>query len=392
MVDNIQKKMDDSRDVSPLANDLTYGEKKHRQIFGVAINFATNLLASAGFTYWVNHSEKPVNLFGHQFNRPAEVQRSIAKWIEAKPFMSVFRESAARFEAAKVMAGVLTLTAAGHIIMIPSVWLGAKIKAPMVEWFNRRHYGDEAMEDPSLKARHLAIRMEDRPTLFGAVTGRFGTILATQLTGYTVGSHRNLVRWAGSKLGVEAMEGFKGIDYMTEFAGDKFGGILSEALPKQTARLNESIAKHRYGWSMNQIEKAQKEGIDLTDAAYGTLPNNAGTSGFNEHYGKYVVSDIMYTLVTALSINPAINFFKKYIPGMTYKPAVKQEVPDYLKDDIATIRVRPNPLVSMDAATPTIAAAELAPAEANPSPRIDLSHTAHLSTVGSASQKHEVGA
>jgi hypothetical protein len=72
--------------------------------------------------------------------------------------------------------------------------------------------------------------------------------------------------------------------------------------------------------------------------------------GFAEHYGRYAVSDILYTLVTALTIAPAINFSKKFIPFMTYRP--KHEVKAQSQADPTEAKIHTKPVHIMDAVMP----------------------------------------
>lgn len=370
MVINEHKKQLSQPTISPLANDPTYGERVFQRLYGPGLNFGLNLVVSAAFTYWVNHSHTPITLsdklkhilpkdlskeiFARSPARPAEFQSAIAQWAAKTPIMNLFKTQKIRDKAANSMAGVLTLTAAGHVVMIPTVWLGAKVKSPFVEWVDKRHYGSEAMNDPSLKARHEAIRHEERPNLFGAVIGRLGTVVATQTAAYTIGHDMNFFVMAGKKWPrFKFLQKMTGIDNFTEFSGDRIGGMISEAIPKQMAQLNQTLAKKNYGWSLNQAEKFPKIGLSA-NMPYGT--RRLGTDGvmhgggFAEHYGRYTVSDILYTLVTALTIAPAINFSKKFIPFMTYRP--KHEVKAQSQEDPTEARIHTKPVHIMDAVMP----------------------------------------
>ncbi|MFM9890132.1 MAG: hypothetical protein ACKVOE_05745 [Rickettsiales bacterium] len=381
--------------ISPLAKDTTYGERVHKAVFEFGLNFMANLTLSALFSYWVNHSLKPVKLpFMKEAMRPAAIQQQVEGAIgkvigatnaEATPFRS---------KAANSMASVATLTAIGHVIMIPSVWIGGIVKAPMVEWLNRRHYGDAAMEDPSLKARHLAIREEARPTLFGSVFGRFGTIAATQTTAYLVGHNLNLVTLAGRKMGVGALERFKGLDALTESIGARVGGSLADSLPGQSARLNKFLQRRDYGWSFNQLAEHPK----LSKLPYGErLPSVDGKSmqfggGFFEHYGRYVSADILYTIVTALSIGPAINFFKKFVPGITYTPVVKGEVSPELKNAADSLKIPPNKLTRLDSTENVETQLSKPSVVADSSPTVRVGTREHHDRISAHAHAAEVGA
>lgn len=313
--------------ISPLANDKTYGERVYSGFFNHFLNFWVNLTVSGIFTYWATHSTKPIKLPFREkpLAPPSEIQQSVARFIHGLSPMNFFGEKTAydihnppqtkRAGAANTLANVLTLTTAGHLIMIPSVWLGAKIKTPFVEYFNRRHYGEEAMQDPSLKARHKAIEMEERPTFLGALFGRVGTIIATQFTGYTIGNSTNFIRWGGQKANIPLAKDFPGIDMVAETVGNKLGEVATTMAPGWTDNFDSSLRKKGYSWSKNQL-------INKPELA------NEPYKRASLHLGKYIAQDVLYTAVTAASIAPAINFLKKFIPGMTYKPVVKDPLPE----------------------------------------------------------------
>lgn len=327
--------------LSPMAKELTYGERQYNFIFGYMINFWVNLLTSAVFTYWVTHSQKSFKLLGKEFSAPSVLQQKLASKFYTFAPMGVFGAketydpasppSTMRGKAASNAANVFTLVMAGHPIMIGSVWLGAKVKAPIVKYFNRRHYGDEAMENPDIKARHLAIEAEERPTLFGAVIGRLGTIAATQFTAYTVGNGSNLFSWMGKRIGFN----FPGMDRVAEIGGNHLGMAAQDLMPSASNRLDNFLAKDgKYNWSARQIQE---------NAA---LRNTPYHNSF-QHVGKYLAQDVLYSAVTAGSIGPAMNFMKKYIPGMTYRPKLSPERIAEGKILERALHIKPNPLADI---------------------------------------------
>lgn len=322
-----------------LSTNRTFGEKVHHAIFDVGINFILNLTLSAAFTHWVSHSQKSFTLFSKEFEAPSKIQRKVAKAIHDIPgLLRPFGKREAyeidkiplnntRVSVATTMSQILTLTAIGHPIMIPSVWLGAKVKAPMVAWLNRRHYGDEAMQSDDMQKRQAMIDAAERPTLLGATVGRLGTILATQTVGYTIGNASNIIGFTGRKLGIPVIKEFKGLDAVTEWMGEKGGGIVRNMLPKKAEALDIALRdKHEFSFSTNQKQMMPA----LANKPYGTLLTNengktiGGGGGF-EHFGRYLISDILYTLVTASTIMPVINFMKHHARGLTYHPTVSAD-------------------------------------------------------------------
>ena len=334
-----QKKPEKEQPISPLSQESTYGERWHSFIFNNLINFWINLGVSALFTYWVTHSQKPVKFGPIDWPAPSKIQENLAGWFYKRAPMNAFGVEDANFKkhdplpisdrgkASSYLANVFTLVFAGHFIIVPSVWLGAKLKAPMVKWFNRRHYGDDAMQSDDLQARHAAIEMEERPTFLGAFVGRCFTILATQIAGFTIGNEKNAIsKYCGLK--------FPGIDKIIEIPGAKMGEAAEQLLPKATTRLDAHAVKNQYTWSASQV---------LHDPSLAQKPYR----NVSQHIGKYAAQDIMYTFITSLSISPVINVLKHVIPGLTYTPKVRRidEASDpIIAEKAATLRVTPNPI------------------------------------------------
>jgi hypothetical protein len=262
MADKKQSRTEEKQALSPLSQEMTYGERAHNFIFNNLINFWMNLAVSGLFTYWVMHYQKPVNLGMIKLPSPSMMQNHVAafiyklspmSWFGAKETFDVTNPpTAPRGKAASNAATTFTLVGAGHPIMIGSVWLGAKFKAPIVKWFNRRHYGDEAMQNDDLRARHAAIEMEERPTFLGAVVGRLGTILATQLATYTVGNPTNVISSLGKIIGIN----FPGVDKIAGVVGNNVGEAVQELLPNTMARVDNYLAADdKYNWSSKQIQE-----------------------------------------------------------------------------------------------------------------------------------------
>lgn len=384
MKEKQQDKEDQALAVSPLAQDKTYGEKKYELVFNKLINFWLNLIVSAGFTYWVSHSQRPIKLpFQKTPASPSAIQGNISSWIEKRRIMGVFNGNSPGLDAtgqplaspratyASNASNVLTLVTAGHPILIGSVWLGAKIRAPFVKYLDRKHYGEAAMDDPSIKLRHALIESAESPTLFGAIVGRIGTIFATQFASYTIGNPDNAVKWAGKKLNLGVVSKFPGMDYLAEVVGNKAGEVAVELSPNSATRFDKRQRQHQYDWSNQQ--KANPL-VDTT-RPYQNAPL---------HMGKYLAQDVLYTAVTSMTITPAINVLKRFIPGMTYKPKISAQAQQVLqqRDEEAArkYRARPVPLRAMadEVAAPTN------------TPHVNVSEINHLDRVDH--RKQEVSA
>ena len=291
---------------SVFAKEQTYGEKKHAFIFGTAINFWMNLVASAGFGFWVAHSTNEIKLpFLSNKVSPRQIQIDFGNWIEKRFFMQGIKDPAIRMERSQSMATLATLLTPGHLIMIPSVIVGARTKADIVEYYDRKHYGDEAMESPELKKHHEDIRAEDQPTLFGAVFSRAGSFLATQTVARLVGTPGNFI----NKMGVKS---FRGMDPNAIDIGASLGQGMEKVAPDTIGKINKHFETNSYDWSASQ--RKDPEMGHLVKGPYNKAVDN---------FMRYMTADVLYTLVTSTTVHPILNFAKKYIPGLTYTPKLK---------------------------------------------------------------------
>ncbi|MBX9726861.1 MAG: hypothetical protein K2X09_06315 [Rickettsiales bacterium] len=328
-----QQKTDDTPVVSPLAKDKTYGERVYHGVVDWGINYWANLLASAGFTQYAEHATRPIKLWGmNEAASPRELQQKLANWlrdkdpllkslhtkIEASEGLAKATEVVA--ERSMARARSITLLMPGFLIVIPTVWLGAKIKPWLVEKLDARHYGAEAMDDPTLKARHQAIAAEARPTFLGATIGRLGTMLAAQIASQAVGSKNNFVNKIGDKVGNESLQKF-GIDPFTKSVGEGIGGALPLSVRE---RYNSFTRRKGLDWSEEQRLSFGKTG-----------PYSTAT----EDLGRFIAADTVYTMVTALTIHPVLKLLR-YVPFMSYKPKVSANSATF--DEYDNIKVPSN--------------------------------------------------
>jgi hypothetical protein len=423
-----QKKTKDTPVVSPLAQDKTYGERKFSLVVDWGLNYWTNLLASAGFSQWAEHGTRPIKLpfIDKPFPSPRVLQEKLATSISKGFFMkglhnatfaekiaelgtvtdagvAAAKEATKEVVAARSMARArsLTLLTPGYLVMIPAVWLGAKIKPAVVEWLDRRHYGAEAMDDPSLIARHQAIAAEERPTFLGTLIARIGTTLAVQVAAQSVGSNNNKINKLGKKLDNEFMSNFA-IDPITERIGYSLGGA---APAKLQARYNNFASHHGLKPSVAQIKEATEfvsknsarhaasllnphEQIEMQRAT-DVLAGKYTTA--TQDLGRFIVADTVYTLITAMLIRPAVKLLRS-IPGMSYKPKVAADsavfdsdgnrikVPNNRYADMATESLDRAPGVS------TLAAAEQGVTTPNPKPKPTVANIEHMSTLAARTE------
>jgi hypothetical protein len=394
-----QEKTVETPVVSPLAKDKTYGEKKYDLIFDWGLNYWANLLSSAFFSQWAANSTKAIKIPGLAKSRPRDIQENLGKWVSKQGFMQgyfkseVFKHGGAEAskklvdnlitheqagalleKATKVatinlhkrgfaMAESLTLLVPGFAVMLPSVWLGAKIKPKLVQWFDRRHYGDDSMEDPSLKARHQAIAAEERPTLLGTIMARFGTVVAVQLSSKLIGSESNSINWIGEKTNSTALQKFPGINPIAGSIGEGLGNSMPAGLQQ---KMNNVAGKVGLSWSNEQIKNG-KTGV-YTQATQDLM--------------KFISMDTIYTLVSAGTIRPFLKLLS-HVPGMTYKPKVAENSATFEGEKI---KIPGSPFT--DTAADTLARDVAAPAAAlsNEQPTRTVSNVRDHATLVERSQ------
>lgn len=358
-----QQKSTDQPVVSPLAKDQTYGERWYHTIFDWGVNYWLNLFASASFSHWAEHATRPIKLplLMKEAATPRQIQQNLAGWLEKiipkLPFTQNL-QGIKLTERSMAVARSATLLSPGFLIMIPSVWLGAKIKPWLVETFDRRHYGEEAMEDPSLMARHQAIRAEERPTFSGAFVARMATAVTAQLAALTIGSDHNFLNKMGQKHGIPALEKIA-IDPVTQKIGETAGGIVPEGIQNRANSFARGIG---FDFSEEQRLKFKKTG-----------PYNTAMQDF----GRFVAADTFYTLITAATIRPFVKLLR-HLPFMSYKPEVAANSATFEGDHIKVPKNRYG-FAGLEAAN----SADFAPEHSEaPAPEIaPKPHAPHISNI-----------
>lgn len=334
-----QSQATENHQISPLAKDKTYGEKKFDFIFDKLLNFTVNLLNSAGFSLWATHYTGKVP-FMKEGTTPRVMQQRLADAIEQSSIMKLIKDPVVRQERAYARAELLTLLTPGHFIMIPSVWLGAKIKPWFVKREDRKHYGAAADSDPTIQYRHALVEAEAKPTFLGALVGRAGTVVATQITAGLIGTDRNFINKLGERTGIETLANSKGINQYAGQIGDKLGDGLVSLAPNASARVNRWLGEPNFTWSNAQIA-----------AGKNTVPYNRGL----QNLVKFTAMDTLYTAVTAGTIRPIMRLLQ-HVPGMTYRtrPPVDPRIMDATGN---IVKVRPPRSPLADSANDNLAAA-----------------------------------
>lgn len=315
MLEKQQDKHSESSAISPLVKDKTYGERVYNAVFNQGINFWANLLLSAGFSlYAANYRHKIKLPSMKEAATPSDIQNKFINRIENSWIIKSMKtdDAVAKNKRATAISEVFTLLIPGHLIMIPSVWLGAKIKPAFVRYFDNKHYGENAEQDPSILYRHQMIDAEAKPTLLGATVGRIGTMMTTTTASRLIGSESNVLNKIGEKHDIAALKDFKGLNPIAKQFGEVMGGGATREI-KAVARANNKFSK-AFTWSEAQKKDAVLRGTTLGEYKQGI-----------QDYTGFVAMDTLYTLVTASVIHPIMAVLR-HVPGMTYTTAPKPEV------------------------------------------------------------------
>lgn|GEM_PF-3225722 len=358
---NLEPQQKHDKNSTVPADFKTHGEKMYDLVFNQGINFWANLIISAGFTYWVNHSVKPIMQTPPSFAKwlgkaPIHAQSTVRNGIHEAPFMNMFGEKMSkegisalesvsngvdmnkRMKVAKFMADALTLTSVGTFIMIPGVWVAQKFKGDFVRWQDNQKYGPDSENLDWVRQAHERIDHEKKPTLLGYGAGRLGSMVAVQAAAYTVG-HGDAFKWVGDKTGIKFLQKFEGIDHFAGNVGDALGGSIASMSKNASNKLNRTLTSEKGGidWSLDQRRIAYKvlhdpeklklhemdagELAELRKQAELIMKSTPGEPTYNRAFqdlGKYVGLDTMYTAITAGTIVPLVGWLKENVPGMSY--------------------------------------------------------------------------
>lgn len=368
----MQDKQQDSKtrthDVSPLVRDKTYGERVYGAVFNQGINFWANLLVSAGFSLWAASSRTKIKLPGMaEAATPSVVQTKFIDKVENSFIIKSMKNAEPEMKRKRAVAvsEVFTLLLPGHLIMIPSVWLGAKIKPAFVRYFDKKHYGENAENDPSIAYRHDVVDAEARPTLLGATVGRIGTMATTMTVSRLIGSEQSALNK------VAGFKDFPGLNQVASRVGTVVGEGMTQEV-KAVGALNNKLSK-RFDWSEKQIERKLNKGTYNR-----VLPDYIG----------FVAMDTLYTLVTASVIHPIMALLS-HVPGMTYttRPPVEKKITTETGDETKLRVPRNRMALAPDMAAQTAPHARVI----GDHPRINVSEVKHLERINNNQQEVSAG-
>lgn len=374
MVEKQQDKTTETKPISPLVKDKTYGERMYNLVFNQGINFWANLLTSAAFSLYAANYRHNIKLPGmKEAATPSAIQNKFIDKVENSFVIKSMKGADAdtKHRRATAIAEVFTLLVPGHLIMIPSVWLGAKIKPAFVRYFDNKHYGENAEQDPSILYRHQMIDAEAKPTLLGATVGRFGTMLTTTTASRIIGSQGNSLSKFGEKHNIESIRNFPGLNPVATRIGEVVGGGAVQEIAL-LQKVNNKLSRN-YTYSSKQL----KDGLDQHG------PYNRVVTD----YSGFVAMDTLYTLVTASVIHPIMAVLR-HVPGMTYTtaptPQLKANAPDEMKVRVPKNRMALAPEVAPEAAP-------IATRRDEASPKINVSEIKHLDRINHREQEVSAG-
>lgn len=375
MQEKQQDKHHETQAVSPLVKDKTYGERMYNLVFNQGINFWANLLLSAGFSLYAANYKHEIKLpFMKKAATPSALQNKFIEKIEDSFVIKSMKNADpdTKHRRATAVAEVFTLLVPGHIIMIPSVWLGAKIKPAFVRYFDKKHYGENAEQDPSVLYRHQMIDAEAKPTLLGATVGRLGTMMTTTTASRLIGSQGSSLSKFGEKHNIESLKNFPGLNPVATRIGEVVGGGAVQEI-SALQKVNNKLSR-----SFTYSAKQQKDNLHL----------NGDYNRVIADYSGFVAMDTLYTLVTASVIHPIMAVLR-HVPGMTYTTAPKPEVMTTAAGEMK-VRVPKNRMAFAPAAAAETVQAEAAPNHAD-TPKINVSGIQHLDRIRNREQEVSAG-
>ncbi len=280
----------------------TWGEKIYNTLVYQVFGFGVNLGFSSLLTYLTLHSKWQSPILGRkQDGTPRmvkEVYTDLRSWFERSwPTSNIkgFAEASpeVRKDRANVMSGALVLTLGGHI-MIPVIKFFEDKKTSIVQWLDKKHYGANTELPEEVSAAHERIAQEIRPTLTSTALARVGSVVAVQLSARTFGIEKNLIGRAAEKINSPIGKDFRGFDKFTETKGLQ----AAELIPTKVATPINNFLLRTSGQEVKPNAKNPEVASLL----------------------KYGFSDIIYTIITAVSIKPMNNWLIRNFSFLRKEP------------------------------------------------------------------------
>lgn len=379
-----------NKNTQALNAEKTFGEKTYDFVFNNLINFWANLGISAAFTYWVNHSTKPIWKGASEFGKGNKTQLALKAvqvgGIALGSVMTLDGIFRAESKGEKREAGDRINSVLSGVALAGVSHLTSK-SAPFVRRF--------LSERPSVAQDHLRGIIHD--AAFMNVFGEKGSSKARKevskvmADGLTLTSAGTFVMipgvWMAEKMKSKFVRAVDGMHYgaandtdqslvdaharldaakKPTFLGYAFGRIGSMAAVQLTGYAigHDEFNAIKWVGKKTGIKPLQSfQGVDKLSGTIGDALGSAAAAsspalsqktnaflsrtGHNwspaqveageaigtynrglQDFGKYLGLDTLYTAITAATIVPFVGFLKRNVPGMSYRDKQSQPRPE----------------------------------------------------------------
>lgn len=268
------------------SRDKTWGEKVFdRSVYGVA-GYGVNLFLSALISYFIlenKHGAGFANFLREKFYK---------KTLGLKDPSTI-----------DTMTNAFTLLTGGHIVATMMIKPAEDHKSEIVRWLDKKHYGENAEQDPEIRQAHERIDHEASPTFLGILAARMSSWGIVQLAAYSVGNKENFINKFGKKYDFQGLTKFKGIELHSKDTGT----FIAD-------RLTPSSVRNGFNTLYKPLVNPEASGpVGLTSSGKSPLLQERQKTVYKEVM-EYTAMDVFYTAITAATIKPVNKFLMKHIP------------------------------------------------------------------------------
>jgi hypothetical protein len=322
--------------------ERTWGEKWFDRLIYWGNGFGVNLLLSAAITMGVNHTR---------------AGRGVYKWLDNTYKKAGISDEYTRNQ----LSNAFTLLTGGHVTAV-AVKLSENRKGRFVRWLDKKHYGEDAENNPEIAAAHARIDAESQPTWKNILLSRVICWATIQATAFTVGKNDNPLTYGDEgnllmKFGRERnIPGIK--NFSVDGISKSVGKFLTNPSRKSLARMGD---QPRFSLIDARLTRRQETAALTRENTYErerlARGMNARTSdeikadafivpkSWIEQFSIYAVMDTLYTAITAWMLKPVIRELGKELPGMRTDPktmidkrlqgrfALPEQAPDEARDE-----------------------------------------------------------
>lgn len=243
----------------------TWGEETFDSaVYGWGM-FGLNLVMSAVITYWAAHNHTGQKAY---------------EWLKR-----VYGRIGVQSDYMRTtLTNAFTLLSGGHFVALGIVKPGEDHKSEIVRWLDNQHYGENAEENPEIKAAHQRVDREMKPTWIGTFLARMGGWSTVQFVAFGLGNEqKNLVQTLGKKWNKPSWEKFRGIEGYAKDIGTKAAEISPKFLREGGNKLLQPVAGFKDDMAFQRVV-------------------------------EYSAMDTIYTAITAVTIKPLNSWLMKNVP------------------------------------------------------------------------------